>query len=51
MRPGGDGIRRRIDSALTVLPDPDSPTSPKRSCGARLKLTPSTAFTGPRGVW
>ncbi len=28
MRPGGDGIRRMIESALTDLPEPDSPTMP-----------------------
>ena len=26
MRPGGDAIRRRIDSEVTLLPQPDSPT-------------------------
>ena len=35
MRPGGDGTRRRIDSAVTLLPQPDSPTiasvSPRRT--------------------
>ena len=48
--PGGL-ISRSSASAIVVLPEPDSPTSPKRSPGARLKETPSTAFTGPRGVW
>ena len=28
MRPGGLGMRRRIESAVTHLPQPDSPTSP-----------------------
>ena len=27
MRPGGSGMRRRIDSAPTDLPQPDSPTT------------------------
>ena len=26
MRPGGVGMRRMIDSAVTLLPEPDSPT-------------------------
>ena len=26
MRPGGSGMRRRMESALTDLPQPDSPT-------------------------
>ena len=29
--PGGLGISRRIESALTLLPQPDSPTSPSVS--------------------
>ena len=31
MRPGGVGIRRMIDSAVTLLPQPDSPTTPSVS--------------------
>ena len=31
IRPGGDGTSRRIDSAVTLLPQPDSPTSPSGS--------------------
>lgn len=49
-RPGGL-IRRSRVRAIVDLPEPDSPTRPKRSCAFRAKLTPSTAFIGPRGVW
>ena len=38
------GTRRRIDSAVTVLPLPDSPTSPSVSPLPMTKLTPSTAI-------
>ena len=31
MRPGGLATRRRIDSAVTLLPQPDSPTTPSVS--------------------
>ena len=37
-----------MDMAVTVLPQPDSPTSPRVSPGARSKLTPATALTLPR---
>ena len=47
--PGGS-ISRMSANAVVVLPDPDSPTSPNRSPGLRVKVTPSTAFIGPRGV-
>ena len=43
MRPGGLGTSRMIDSDVTDLPQPDSPTMPSVSPGARVKLTPSTA--------
>ena len=43
MRPGGLGTRRMIDSDVTDLPQPDSPTMPSVSPGASEKLTPSTA--------
>ena len=33
--PGGVGIRRMIDSAVTLLPQPDSPTMPSVSPFAR----------------
>ena len=37
-------------NAVVVLPDPDSPTSPNRSPGLNVNVTPSTALTGPLGV-
>ena len=43
MRPGGLGTSRMIDSDVTYLPQPDSPTMPSVSPGASEKLTPSTA--------
>ena len=39
-----------MDRAVTVLPQPDSPTSPRVSPGARSKLTPATALTRPRAT-
>jgi hypothetical protein len=39
-----------IESAVTLLPLPDSPTIPNVSPGPREKETPSTAFTTPSGV-
>ena len=39
-----------IESTLTVLPDPDSPTIPISLPGATEKLTPSTARTSPASV-
>ena len=39
-----------MDMAVTVLPQPDSPTSPRVSPGLRSKLTPATARTWPRAV-
>ena len=50
MRPGGDGISRRIDSELTVLPDPDSPTSPTISPGRTANETSSTTRFAPSSV-
>jgi len=46
-RAGGAGISRISESAVMVLPQPDSPTIPSVSPGARSKLTPSTARTAP----
>ncbi len=43
MTPGGVGTRRKSESAVTDLPEPDSPTSPTRSPGASVRLTPPTA--------
>src|SRR5947207_15556080 len=48
--PGGDGMRRRIDSAVTLLPQPDSPTIAKVSPGMTWNETPSTARTMPSRV-
>ena len=39
MRPGGLGISRRIDSAVTLLPQPDSPTMPSVSPAPRRRTT------------
>ena len=47
MRPGGSGTSRISDSAVMLLPQPDSPTIASVSCGASVKLTPSTALTTP----
>src|SRR2546428_11739558 len=49
IRPGSC-TRRRIDSAVTLLPQPDSPPMPSVSPGKRSKLTPSTACTTPSSV-
>ena len=48
--PGGSGISRRIDSAVTDLPQPDSPTMPSVSPASMWNDTPSTARTTPSGV-
>src|SRR5690348_4879724 len=42
--------RRITDSAVTLLPEPDSPTRPSVSPGCTVKLTPSTARTTPASV-
>src|SRR5919201_5571165 len=47
MRPGGCGTSRMMESAVTLLPQPDSPTMPSVRPRARLKSTPSTARTSP----
>src|SRR5579859_336225 len=47
MRPGRS-IKRRIDSAVTLLPLPDSPTMPRTSPSARSNEAPFTACTTPR---
>src|SRR5258708_4521505 len=39
-----------IERAVTLLPEPDSPTIPSVSPGITLKLTPSTARTMPASV-
>src|SRR5881396_3556324 len=40
--PGGSGMRRRMESDVTVLPHPDSPTIPSVSPGCTSKETPFT---------
>src|SRR5262245_22028799 len=50
MRPGGIGTSFKIDMAVTVLPHPDSPTTPKVSPLATVRSTPSTACTMPSSV-
>src|SRR4051812_14531153 len=47
MRPGGCGTRPMMLSAVTLLPQPDSPTIPSVRPLPRLKSTPSTARTSP----
>ena len=39
-----------MDSAVTLLPHPDSPTTPKVSPLPTVQETPSTARTTPLGV-
>src|SRR5688500_10117671 len=46
--PGGVGTRPMIDSAVTLFPQPDSPTMPKVRPRSSVKSTPSTARTSPR---
>ena len=46
-RPAGFGNRPMIDSAVTLLPQPDSPTTPSVLPATRSKLTPSTTRTVP----
>ena len=40
--PGGMGIRRITERAVTVFPEPDSPTRPKVSPRWTVSVTPST---------
>src|SRR5215472_13858974 len=47
MRPVSLSRSRMIDSAVTLLPQPDSPTRPTVSPSAMSKLTPLTARTSP----
>ena len=44
------GSSRMSDSAIDDLPQPDSPTSPSACPLPTVKLTPSTACTGPACV-
>src|ERR1700674_3904352 len=48
--PGGWGIKRISETALTLLPQPDSPTSPRASPSLSVNETPLTALTTPSGV-
>src|SRR5262245_42042981 len=48
---GGTGLSCRMLMAVTLLPQPDSPTTPSVSPRAMPKLTPSTARTTPSSVW
>src|SRR5438046_8184938 len=50
MRPGGCARRYMIDRAVTVFPQPDSPTRPRTSPLPISKSTPSTARRTPREV-
>src|SRR5689334_17375130 len=50
MRPGGDGTKRSTESAVTLLPQPDSPTTARVSPAPTSKETPSTARTTPSRV-
>ena len=45
--PGGSGIRRRIESEVTVLPQPDSPTTPERLTREEVE---GDAVHRPRGA-
>src|SRR5271157_101164 len=48
--PGGDGIRRIMERAVTLLPQPDSPTSPRVSPCRTSRSSPSTAAAVPSSV-
>ena len=47
---GAGGVSRMIARLVTLLPEPDSPTSASVSPRARLKETPFTAGTTPLSV-
>ncbi len=49
-RPGGMSISRSTLRAVTVLPEPLSPTTASVSPGSTDRLTPSTARTVPSSV-
>ncbi len=44
------GSRPRVASMVTVLPEPDSPTTPSTWPGSTDRLTPRTAETSPSAV-
>ena len=46
----GSAMRRSTESAVTLLPQPDSPTRPRISPRSIFRSTPSTAFTTPSRV-
>src|SRR3954471_15940758 len=50
MRPGGCGTSPMMESAVTLLPHPDSPTTPSVRPASSSKLTPSTARNSPASV-
>ena len=50
MRPVSGAISRRIDSAVTDLPQPELADDAERLAGARSKEMPSTARTMPSAV-
>src|SRR5262245_11105602 len=50
MRAGGMGRRRITENAVTLLPQPDSPTTPSVSPASMARSTPSTACTMPSYV-
>ena len=47
---GGFGISPMIESAVTDLPQPDSPTIPSVLPSSTVNETPSTAWTAPSRV-
>ncbi len=56
IRPGGSATRRRMDSAVTLLPQPDSPTtpsvSPRRARHRRRRRPPApTPAAVKKWVW
>jgi hypothetical protein len=50
MRPGGLATSPMMESAVTLLPQPDSPTMPSVRPASSEKLTPSTALNVPASV-
>src|SRR5215813_370521 len=50
MRPGGDAMSLRMESEVTLLPQPDSPTTASVSPTDTENETPSTARTTPSRV-
>ena len=50
MRPGGSGMSRSTERALTDFPHPDSPTTATVSPSSTVYEMPSTAWTVPAVV-